>query len=181
MTLKKERLKEINEKRNEAIAKLEFEYSASEKTGLLCSAIGPKWVVFKGLNSKEEVMHILSIYKPSSKANAFLKFAGKPPIETESPFLLCIGNFKHVKDDRFLTASFKYKTDEGLDIWIDLDKKLIDFHKEMRPVNSLSTSKYPEEYAFFKYGGKSPFKVQYYSGGSITYHGKRNEFLNMFK
>lgn len=173
-------LEAIEKNRIEQIAKAELEYEVTKKTGLKCSAISSKWVVFRKVESEEDVRHILKIYKPTNKENAYLKFAGKQSIETESPFLLCISNYKHVKDDKYIKASLKYKTDDGLEIWIDLDKRTIDIKESQKQVNPSTRAKYPEMYSFFVLSAKYGLKCQEYQGGHLTYYGSSEKFLAMF-
>lgn len=174
-------LQKLDAKKQEAIDKATIEYNATKATGFLCSAVTPNFIVFRGLKTKAEVMHVLKVYEPSKASNAFLRFACKEPIETESPFLLCIGNYTHVKNDRFLTADLKYKTDSGLEVWIELGKEIIDFNKHEKKVDEGSTARNPETYAFFTLENKTGLKCQTYYGGHLAYHGPSDRFLALFK
>lgn len=177
---KKLKLEKVEKKRKEGIAKVNLEYDAAKATGQACTAMSAKWLIFREPKSKLGVLDILSIYEPSIKVNASLRYAGKPDMETESPFLLCIGNFTHIQNDNGLHATLKYVTEKGLSIWIDLNKDLIEFYESRKQVDVHSRAKNPDMYSFFSLK-KSELKCQQYHGGHLTYHGKRDEFINMLK
>ena len=160
--------------------KLELEILGLNLTGLNCSAIGEKWLSFDDLKSNSDIKTILKAFKPS-KQNADLTFAGKNPIETNSPFLLCLSNYTHVKNDKYLKATLKYKTINGLDVWIKLDKTNIDFDCQQKQVNEHSKAKYPEMYSFFTIHNEAGLSRQYYAGGSITYYGTKEQFYSLLK
>jgi hypothetical protein len=173
------RVKEINDKKETELKKLDLEISGTKKTGLQCSAINKNWLKFETEN-KKDILNILKEFKPI-KENSFLRFASQKDIETESAFLLCISNYKHITNDKYLKATLKYKTSKGLIIWIDLSKEIIKFNTQYKQVNENSRARNPEMYAFFTLNNKTGLKCQSYYGGSLTYHGSKERFLELFK
>lgn len=172
--LKAKQKKELEE----AQGKINLKYLGEESTGVECLAINSKWLCFAP-KTKAEFNKCYNHFPPGDE-NAFLTFAGKDSIETASPFLLCIDNFKHVKNDKFLKAKLKYKTSEGLSIWIELSRNLLDFHEESRLVDVHSKAKYPELYAHFSLKSWNGLSCQHYSGGYQTYHGDKESFKKLF-
>jgi len=172
------RKKEIEDKKIKSLQKLDLEILGTELTGLKCSAIDENWLTFDA-SDKGGIKKILKAFKPS-KNNAFLKFAGKDPVFTDSPFLLCISNYKHVTNDKYIKGVLKYETSNGLNIWINIDKNVLSFNCIYKKVDENSKAKNPETYAFFTLDNKTGLNVQSYFGGSLTYHGSKERFLELF-
>ena len=160
------------------LSKLNLEIEGIKRTGLKCIAIDENWLKFDNLESLKDVKVILKSFKPS-KENAKVTFSGKDAIQTESPFLLSLSNYTHIKDDKYLQASLKYKTNEGFVIWIKLSKDILKFNCQQKQVNPNSRAKYPEMYSFFTVHNLSGLKSQYYYGGSITYYGTKEQFKQL--